>query len=142
MRTCLVALLLILALPCAAAQTKPMPKTVKVKIEATELDKTLLLDKLNQHGADHGLKFELADQGYDNRIVFATGQAPFYTIYGQVNSSGAHATVFDAQGHELFDFQRSGRGTDKGATNAVAKEIIKRLLQLKHAQAPEPGSKR
>lgn len=41
----------------------------------------------------------------------------------------AVADVYDAQGKELFKFDRKGRGTDKGATNAVAKEIIKRLSE-------------
>jgi hypothetical protein len=41
--------------------------------------------------------------------------------------------VFDAKGSELFSFNRDGRKTDAGAANATAKEIIKRLRQLRSA---------
>ncbi len=40
-------------------------------------------------------------------------------------------TVFDDQGNSLFSFTREQRITDSGSTNAVAKEIIKRLHELK-----------
>ena len=103
---------------------------LKVKVESTELDRKTLVDKLNEHGASHHLKFELADQDFDYRIVFGTGQGPVMTTYGSVNSSGATTSVFDAKGSELFEFKREGRWTDNGATNAAAKEIIKRLLKL------------
>jgi hypothetical protein len=45
--------------------------------------------------------------------------------------SGACVTVFDKRGNTLFAFTREQRITDSGATNAVAKEIIKRLNELK-----------
>jgi len=129
------------------AETKA--QTVKVKIEATELDKAMLLDKLNHHGADHGLKFEVAEKNYNYRIAFATGQrrASVGEILLEgglagVNRSLAQASVFDAQDHELFHFTRDIRLTDKGATNAVAKEIIKRLIRWWHTPEGKqaPGS--
>ena len=103
---------------------------LKVKIESTDLDRKTLVEKLNDHGASRHLKFELADQDFDYRIVFGTGQGPVITTYGSINSSGAVTQVFDAKGSELFEFKREGRWTDNGATNAAAKEIIKRLLKL------------
>jgi hypothetical protein len=103
---------------------------LKVKIESPELDRKTLIEKLNDHGASHHLKFELADQDFDYRIVFGTGQEPVMSAYGSINSSGSVTRVFDAKGSELFEFKREGRWTDNGATNAAAKEIIKRLLKL------------
>ena len=79
-------------------------------------------------GAIH--KFELAESDFDYRIVFSTGQGTTETTWGELNSSLASADVFDPNGTELFKFERKGRGRDEAATNAVAKEIIKRILKL------------
>jgi hypothetical protein len=112
---------------------------LKVKIEATELDKAVLIKKLNEHGADHSLRFEAADAEYVYRIVFATSQDKTDLFVwgggGGMNSSAAGADVFDADGKELFKFTRAARGTDAGATNAVAKEIVKRLVQWRKLQS-------
>lgn len=144
MRTFLIAFLLGVVVT-SLAQTPPATTTLKVKIEATEMDKALLLSKLNQHGPSHGLKFELADKDYDYRIVFATSQASsFWAALGSggaMNVSGARTQVFDAQGRNLFAFQRAGRATDAGATNAVAKEIIKRLTAWRHEHDGQGSTK-
>jgi hypothetical protein len=122
---------------CAFAKTSPT--VLKVKIEGTELDRKMLLSKLNENGKDrvqvrHGMKFELVDADYDYRIVFATGQgttqATTWGSGGSMNSSSASADVFDGKGTELFKFERNQRWTDEGASNAVAEEIIKRILKL------------
>jgi hypothetical protein len=125
----LLPLLLILAV-CCCAQSQP-GRPIRAKIEGTELDRRMLLEKLNAHAQDHHLSFELAESDYDYRIVFSTGQGTTQTQWGELNSSVATADVFDPQETELFRFDRKGRGSDKRATDAVAKEIIKRILMLK-----------
>lgn len=124
---------LLLCIQFCFAQTKPQPTVLKIKIDAPELDKRWLLESLESHGADHELKFESVDHDFDYRIVFATGQHAVNIFSsgsgGSINASMAVADVYDAQGKKLFKFDRKGRGSDKGATNAVAKEIIKRLLE-------------
>ena len=126
-------LLLVLGVSCYA-QSQPTSKTIRTKIEATELDRRMLLEKLNAHGQDHHMRFELAESDYDYRIVFQTGQEKTQVTWlgsgGSMNASAAGADVFDGKGTELFRFERKQRGTDAGATNAVAKEIIKRILKL------------
>lgn len=117
----------------AAAQNKPAPTTIKVKIEATERDGQMLLEKLNAAGADDNVKFELADQGFLYRIVFSTTPGTTSPTQRQVNASGATAKVLDPQGVEIFDLTRQARFTGEGATNAAAKEMVKRLLKLKPA---------
>jgi len=114
----------------ALAQSSKGVRHLKVKVEATELDRQMLVEKLNSHGERHHLTFALADQDFDYRIVFGTGQGTVGTVYGAVNASVATTSVFDGSGKELFEFKREGRWTDSGATNAAAKEIIKRLLKL------------
>jgi hypothetical protein len=113
-----------------SVQNRNGAQPLKVKIEATELDRKMLVEKLNSHGESHHLKFQLVEQDFDYRITFGTGQGTVNTVYGAVNSSAATTSVFDANGKELFEFRREGRWTDSGATNAAAKEIIKRLLRL------------
>jgi len=117
--------------PVCLAQSKSQVTELKVKIEATELDRKMLLEGLNADGAGHHLRFTLTEQEFDYRIVFNTTQEPYSTAYGDVNASTASTSVFDFNGKELFEFKRQGRRTDKAATNAVAKEIIKRLVQLR-----------
>jgi len=116
-------------------------ETVKVKIEGTELDRQELLKKLNKHGADHRMRFELADEGFAYRIDFGTGQRQNGALAamgaGAINYSLAQVSVFDAKGTELFRFDRANRYTDAGATNAAAKEIIKRMLKLQSLKASE-----
>lgn len=120
----------VLLLPILAFAQKPS-WPLKVKIEATALDRQMIIEKLNSHGEGHHLKFELSDEEFDYRIVFSTTQAPTNTAYGAINSSTATTSVYDSNGSELFEFRREGRWTDSGATNAAAKEIIKRLLKLR-----------
>lgn len=123
-----------MSLCCAVAVAKHPETVLKVKIEATELDRKMLLRQLNWNGFPDRMKFELVEADYDYRIVFATGQGTTQsTIWGSggsLNSSSASADVFDLKGTELFRFARNQRATDEGATNAVAEEIIKRIRQL------------
>lgn len=128
--------LFVLAFPASAsAKAVTEPETVKVKIEASEMDRRMLLQKLNEHGAEHGMKFVLDDREFSYRIEFATEQAHGWNTGagsgGSYNTSEAKATVYDDKDGELFHFTRAQRRTDTGATNAVAKEIIKRMLKLK-----------
>ena len=115
---------------CYRAQSQQPTKAIRAKIEATELDRRMLLQKLNIHGQDHHMRFESAESDYDYRIIFSTGQGTTQTTYGELNSSLASADVFDPQETELFRFDRKGRGSDQRATDAVAKEIIKRIAIL------------
>jgi len=63
-------LLLVLGVSCYA-QNHPRRKGIRTKIEATELDRRMLLEKLNTHDQDHYMRFELAESDYNYRIVFS-----------------------------------------------------------------------
>ena len=120
----------------ASSDASPV-ETIRMKIEATELDRRMLIEKLNVHGQEHKLKFELVDQDFSYRIVFSTDQETAIGNRwgrgggGTYNTSSASASVYDGKGTELFQFKRKLRATDSGSTNAVAKEIIKRMLKLR-----------
>jgi hypothetical protein len=122
-------LLLALGVSCYA-QSQPATKAIRTKIEGTELDRRMLFSRLKTHGLDHHMNFELAESDFDYRIVFSTGQGTTETTWGELNSSFASADVFDPAGTELFRFERKGRGRDEAACDAVAKEVIKRILKL------------
>jgi hypothetical protein len=124
--TLLFVLAIAAAVPPGFAQN-PLGSNLKIKIEATELDQQTLLARLNANGVAHHLKFILANQDFDYRITFGTEQKPVSGI----NASAATTAIYDAEGKEMFEFKQEGRWTDSGATNATAKEIIKRLLKLK-----------
>jgi hypothetical protein len=121
---------LVLIVSCGFAQLAMGQQVIKVRIDAKELDRALLFQKLNDHGADHHMRFELVSQGYDYRIGYGTGAAG--GPYGPVATASV-TRVFDAKGAELFNFNRDGRKTDAGAANATAKEIIKRIRVLRGA---------
>jgi hypothetical protein len=113
-------------------QAKPVTE-IKVKIGAPESDKVLLLEKLNEHGARHHLHFTSVQEGFDYRVVFGT-QQPSSPWVG--NTSAAGVSAYDPEGRELFRFSRSNRATDTGATNAAAKEIVKRILRWQQQGKP------
>lgn len=119
-----------------AAHAGKQPVTIKVKIEGTVLDAKMLLERLNVNGKDdevvgrHRMVFEQTEKDYDYRIVFNIEQRPYGVGYGSMNSSMASADVFDNANAELFKFNRQGRASDKGAANAVAVEILKRIIVL------------
>ena len=135
--------LLLLFCTSLLAQNAPASRpleTIRIKIDANELDRRMLLEKLNARGLErpeHKVKFELADQDFTYRIVFATDQETAlsnrygHSGGGTYNSSTASATVYDNNGAALFQFKRRLRVTDSGSTNAVAKEIIKRIMKLR-----------
>jgi hypothetical protein len=119
---------------CAArstAQSNSPQITYSVKTDATELDAMVLIQKLNENGKSNGVSFVRVESGYAYLIKFETFQGTQSVTFrgsgGDLNTSNAGAKVFDPKGLELFEFVRAGRGTDKAATNSVAKEIIKRI---------------
>jgi hypothetical protein len=128
-----------LVLPAVCAtQCESAVERVKAKIEASEESDTYtLVQQLNKHGCGHGLGFEPADQGFVYRILLLNTTKPRATItmagVGSTYEPIVVITVYDDKRTELFDFARSRamRITHKGTVNASAKEIIKRLVQLR-----------
>jgi hypothetical protein len=120
----------------ATVHARKQPQEIRVRVEASAWYQTLLLEKLNDSGRLHGLHFDESDQNFDYRIAFGTGQDQVAAEYGQMNDATGSAAVFDAHGAEMFEFNRQGRFSDAGVTNAIAKEIVKRLLKIR-AELPQ-----
>jgi len=108
---------------------------VKLKIEAPELDKPKLLADLNTHGGDNGLHFVLADNDYEYRVTFSIGQSTGMSSGSTSSLNSASAEVYDSRGTEIFKVFRSNRFSERGVTNALSKEIVKRLLQWRKEKA-------
>ncbi len=140
-----VAALLAIVVPTLAQTSAPPTKILKVKIEATEHDKQLLLDKLKHHALEHQLECELSDENFHYRIAF---EVQYVAIPGQAGGSYASAKAYDSNGKILFDISRDSRvpwgDSDARATDKVAKEIIKVLLKAPHSslatELPETDS--
>ena len=119
------------SLPLFGQQQVSTAQPIKIKIEGNQWDSALMLNKLNEHGADHGLKFELADKDFEYRLVFSIGQSTG-TTYGSSSSlNSATVEVYDPQGTAIFKVFRNNRFSERGIANAVSKEVVKRLLKLR-----------
>ena len=128
------ALLLLLPRICDA-ECKTAVQVLKVKIEDSESDKQKLVKSLKEHGCNHGLSFEPTNEGFDYRIAIADILKPMMTLtqagIGSAEDAFVLTNVFDDKGMVLFTFDRRARVTRRGVTNASAKKIIKRLIQVR-----------
>ena len=142
----LCATLLVLLPTVCVAQCKTATATLKVKIGASEANKGLLAKKLNEHGCNGGLLFELVDDGFDYRILLLDVAKPrkafnVNTGFGTIYEPVVLTTVFDDKGTKLFEFEPRNRLTHAGVVNASAKEIVKRLIRLlPHDTQPARGN--
>src|ERR1700674_4681009 len=122
--TSLLAGVLILPLACLG-QSAPAQVAINVQIDANQWNRAKLLEKLNQQGSKHGMKFALADEGkeYDYRIGFNTGKTPRDILVqgtgGTVDYDTGFATVFSRQGEELFQIKHEATWTETGAINGT-----------------------
>ena len=142
MRTSLLAAVLLIP-PLALGQSTPTQLAIRVQIDANQWNRAKLLEKLNQQGSKHGMKFVLADQGKecDYRISFKTGKTPRDIVVqgtgGTVDYDTGFAAVYTPQGEELFQFKHEATWTETGAINGTAKEIVKRLKVLRSGPPPK-----
>lgn len=118
--------LLIVAPTVIAGQTKSPATTIKVKIEAQEASKRLLLQKLQAEGKDLGLAWQESTAGFDYRILLDVRDETNV----RVSWCTARATVDSADGKQLFQFTEGGWSC-LPAADSVAKGIIERLVRLR-----------
>ncbi len=120
------------------AQSTSSPAPIKVLLEANEWNRKQLLEKLNENGAKHRIKFISAEKDYDYKIQFTTGKTQEAMVVqgtgGTADYDTGFATVYDSHDAELFQIKREGMWSERGATNKIAKEIIKRISRLRPRQ--------
>ena len=117
---------LILAPTVIAGQTKSPATTIKIKIEAQEASRRLLLQKLQAEGKDLGLVWQESTAGFDYRILLNVRDETNM----RVSWCTARATVHAADGKQLFEFTEGGWSC-LPATDSVARGIIERLVHMR-----------
>jgi hypothetical protein len=117
---------LILAPTVIAGQSKSPATTIKIKIEAQEASRRLLLQKLQAEGTDLGLVWQESTAGFDYRILLNVRDETNM----RVSWCTARATVHAADGKQLFEFTEGGWSC-LPATESVARGIIERLVRLR-----------
>ena len=133
--------LCLIILPCiSSARCTTRVTALKIRIEASGSDKKKLLKDLKEHGCKRGLGIEPIEKEFDYRISLAEIQKPRMTLtqagIGSAHESVLRTTVFDNKGVVIFEFDRGNRLTRRGALNASAKEIVKRLHEGIRNSAP------
>jgi hypothetical protein len=118
-------MLLVLTATPLAAQNNPAGTTVKAKIEAREIDKRLLLERLQADGKDRGLAWQESAAGFDYRILFEIRDETNMRVFWCITK----ATVRTADGKELFQLTQGGWSCTS-AVDSIANAIIERLLSL------------
>jgi hypothetical protein len=118
--------LLILTPTAVAGQNKSPTTTIKIKIEAQEANKRLLLQKLQTEGKDLGLVWQESAASFEYGILLDIRD----DTNMRVSWCTARATVVAADGKQLFQFTEGGWSCLL-ATDSVAKGIIERLLRLR-----------
>jgi hypothetical protein len=117
--------LLILAPTVVAGQTKPSA-TTKIKIEAQEASRRLLLQQLQAEARDFGFVWQESTVGFDYAIRLDIRDETNM----RVSWCTARATVESADGKQLFQFTEGGWSC-LPAADSVAKGIIERLVRLR-----------
>lgn len=117
-------IVIFLAQSAALAQSSAPQRIVKVFVQGDSSRLPDFVEECQHEFPNHGLKMQIVsfDAGFDFNIVIAQ----------ESSASGAAASVIalDGKGRFVASVVRSGRWSSKGALNAVAKELAKKLAVL------------
>jgi len=98
----------------------------KVKLEGTAQDRAKFLERLNENGKEQGVSFVDTDSGYQYRIaIYSEGAKGSDFLLG--GGADASAAVLTPDCQVAYISTRGGRSTKGGATNALSKDIVKKL---------------
>ena len=118
-----------LVLCCHAQEQAKMPQqqeTVRVLFQGDSSRLPDFVESCKREFSEHAMKLQLVrpDESYEYNIVVAQ----------ESSVSGAAAAVIALDGKGLFvaSVVRSGRWSGKGAFNASAKELAKKLVTLRN----------
>jgi len=103
-------------------------KTVKVHVQGDSSRLSDFVEECQREFADHGLKLQLVslDDNYEFNIVIAQESS--------LGGAAAAVIALDKKGIFVASVVRSGRMSGKGALNASAKELAKKLAVLASQQ--------
>jgi len=108
----------------AWAQTATPARAVKVYVQGDTSRLPDFVQQCEREFSNHGLKFELVrfDGGFDYNVVIAQESS--------LGGAAASVIVLDRKGLLVASVVRSGRVSGRGAFNATAKELAKKLAVL------------
>ena len=118
--------LLFLAPTAVAGRRKSPATTIKIKIEAQEANKRLLLQKLQAERKDLSLVWQESAAGFDYGILLNIRDETNM----RVSWCTARATVDAADGKQLFQFTEGGWSC-LPVIDSVARGIVDRLVRLR-----------
>jgi hypothetical protein len=119
----------------ALAVVPALAGDVRIRIDASLNDAVKLVERLNDHGKEHGLQFKMADTDYQFRIATASeGMSATDAMFG-TGGADASAAILGPDCKLLWIVTRGGRLSRGGAINAMSKEIVKKLATYIKATA-------
>lgn len=120
----LVVLVLLTISTIAAAQSSTTPKPVSVFVQGDTSRLADFVESCQREFADRGLKLQLvsSDAEFQYNVVIAQESS--------VSGAAAAVVALDRRGVFVASVVRSGRMSGKGALNASAKELAKKLATL------------
>jgi hypothetical protein len=114
----------VLILACTTTMAQSAQRSVKVYVQGDSSRLTDFVEECQREFSNQGLKFQLVpfDGGFEYNIVVAQESS--------VGGAAASVVVLDKKGLFVASVVRSGRMSGKGAFNATAKELAKKLAVL------------
>jgi hypothetical protein len=104
-----------------------------VKLEGTADDRARFLAQLNENGKEHKVSFVDADSGFQYRIaIYSESIKASDFLFG--GGADASAVVLTPDCQVAYIVTRGGRSTKGGASNALSKEIVKKLKAMTTAK--------
>jgi hypothetical protein len=124
MKTRIVIFALVIAATLTLAQSVPPPRVVKVYVQGDTSRLADFVEECQREFANRGLKFQLVpfEGDFEYNVVIAQESS--------VGGAAASVIVLDKKGLFVASVVRSGRVSGKGAFNATAKELAKKLAVL------------
>ena len=112
--------------PKMPAQTTTAQDTVRVFAQGDSSRLPDFVESCKREFSEHGMKLQLVrlDEGYNFNIIVAQESS--------VSGAAAAVVVLDPKGMFVASVVRSGRWSGKGAFNASAKELAKKLAVLRN----------
>jgi hypothetical protein len=117
-------LILLMAIAYTTAIAQSGPRVVKVYVQGDTSRLADFVAECQREFANHGLKLQLVtfDGNFEYNIVIAQESS--------LSGAAASVVVLDRKGLLIASVVRSGRVSGKGAFNASAKELAKKLAVL------------
>jgi ABC-type uncharacterized transport system substrate-binding protein len=114
----------VICLWAATVATSQSAAAVRVAVTGESNLKTNFIESLKEAAKESGLRIDLVSKGEDPTYTLVIAQET------TIASAAAAVIALDKAGDVAMSVVRSGRLSGRGALNACAKEIVKKLVVL------------